>query len=356
MLWRASARRLSVHRSSVRPVRSAASSERAPFGALPWERALVRPLRARGATGPDGAAALDAPPSWGVEVAEGRDTRHRWSRALGESTVSRPDPGRRSASRHRTVVFRPAPLHCAGPAVPSSLPTPTARALRSHRSADGAASRGPPGGSERASSGARWPAAAVPAWLNWQSIGFVIRGLRVRVPPLAPPINGARAILLGPPRNRRAPSLTDNEIRRLDETGALRPRAGCVRTDSQIDEAHSSCRSSLGGGFEEPTGRCFRSRLPPMRRASSPTGGSLPEPPFPRAPSAAIPRRRLRNRRPARGGYPSGQRGQTVNLLAQPSQVRILLRPPSLCRSPAAEAGRLNGARHDSYASPGRST
>ena len=28
-----------------------------------------------------------------------------------------------------------------------------------------------------------------------------------------------------------------------------------------------------------------------------------------------------------RGEYPSGQRGQTVNLVAQPSQVRILLPP-----------------------------
>ncbi len=27
-------------------------------------------------------------------------------------------------------------------------------------------------------------------------------------------------------------------------------------------------------------------------------------------------------------GYPSGQRGQTVNLLATPSKVRILLPPP----------------------------
>ena len=27
-------------------------------------------------------------------------------------------------------------------------------------------------------------------------------------------------------------------------------------------------------------------------------------------------------------GFPSGQRGQTVNLLAQPSKVRILLSPP----------------------------
>ena len=30
------------------------------------------------------------------------------------------------------------------------------------------------------------------------------------------------------------------------------------------------------------------------------------------------------------GGFPSGQRGQTVNLLAPPSKVRILLHP--LCR------------------------
>ncbi len=29
------------------------------------------------------------------------------------------------------------------------------------------------------------------------------------------------------------------------------------------------------------------------------------------------------------GGFPSGQRGQTVNLMAQPSQVRILLSPPT---------------------------
>ncbi len=29
-------------------------------------------------------------------------------------------------------------------------------------------------------------------------------------------------------------------------------------------------------------------------------------------------------------GFPSGQRGQTVNLLAQPSKVRILLPPPFL--------------------------
>lgn len=31
----------------------------------------------------------------------------------------------------------------------------------------------------------------------------------------------------------------------------------------------------------------------------------------------------------SRGEFPSGQRGQTVNLMAQPSQVRILLPPPS---------------------------
>ena len=32
-------------------------------------------------------------------------------------------------------------------------------------------------------------------------------------------------------------------------------------------------------------------------------------------------------------GFPSGQRGQTVNLLAQPSEVRILLPPPFSARS-----------------------
>ena len=38
------------------------------------------------------------------------------------------------------------------------------------------------------------------------------------------------------------------------------------------------------------------------------------------------------------GRFPSGQRGQTVNLMAQPSQVRILLSPPSLNLG-ASEAG-----------------
>ena len=33
-------------------------------------------------------------------------------------------------------------------------------------------------------------------------------------------------------------------------------------------------------------------------------------------------------------GFPSGQRGQTVNLLAQPSKVRILLPPPLLITKP----------------------
>lgn len=40
------------------------------------------------------------------------------------------------------------------------------------------------------------------------------------------------------------------------------------------------------------------------------------------------------------GGFPSGQRGQTVNLMALPSQVRILLRPPP---RPSAAANALLG-------------
>jgi hypothetical protein len=32
------------------------------------------------------------------------------------------------------------------------------------------------------------------------------------------------------------------------------------------------------------------------------------------------------------GGFPSGQRGQTVNLLAMPSKVRILLRPLNIIK------------------------
>jgi hypothetical protein len=39
----------------------------------------------------------------------------------------------------------------------------------------------------------------------------------------------------------------------------------------------------------------------------------------------------------AAGGCPSGQRGQTVNLVATPSQVRILLPPPGRPRSSEVE-------------------
>lgn len=46
----------------------------------------------------------------------------------------------------------------------------------------------------------------------------------------------------------------------------------------------------------------------------------------------------------AAGGYPSGQRGQTVNLLAQPSQVRILLRPPALFQFGSESARRSSGS------------
>ena len=46
----------------------------------------------------------------------------------------------------------------------------------------------------------------------------------------------------------------------------------------------------------------------------------------------------LSDERPAyeMGRFPSGQRGQTVNLLAQPSKVRILLSPKSLFRAEEA--------------------
>ena len=43
-------------------------------------------------------------------------------------------------------------------------------------------------------------------------------------------------------------------------------------------------------------------------------------------------------------GFPSGQRGQTVNLLAQPSEVRILL-PPPLASEAAFAPGGMDDAR-----------
>ena len=44
-------------------------------------------------------------------------------------------------------------------------------------------------------------------------------------------------------------------------------------------------------------------------------------------------------------GFPSGQRGQTVNLLAQPSKVRILLPPPSFDESDGTDEFRTCGHR-----------
>ena len=53
-------------------------------------------------------------------------------------------------------------------------------------------------------------------------------------------------------------------------------------------------------------------------------------------------RRAARWRDPRPGGYPSGQRGQTVNLVALPSQVRILLHPCRPARhGRSGRAGRL---------------
>ncbi len=45
------------------------------------------------------------------------------------------------------------------------------------------------------------------------------------------------------------------------------------------------------------------------------------------------------------GGFPSGQRGQTVNLMAMPSQVRILHPPFAIYRSEAISGRRTNSSR-----------
>ena len=60
----------------------------------------------------------------------------------------------------------------------------------------------------------------------------------------------------------------------------------------------------------------------------------------------------LRKRNP--GGYPSGQRGQTVNLVALPSQVRILLHP---CRAERSDSARrfLESPAIEEDAAPGTS-
>jgi hypothetical protein len=62
----------------------------------------------------------------------------------------------------------------------------------------------------------------------------------------------------------------------------------------------------------------------------------------------------------AMGRYPSGQRGQTVNLLATPSEVRILLSPPdgviffSLPESDASTAGIAQSVRASAFQAEGR--
>ena len=96
----------------------------------------------------------------------------------------------------------------------------------------------------------------------------------------------------------------------------------------------------------------MRPRAPePMRPESQPEERSHPRgsvtrsPPAPAAPvedarartgpeCLAHARAGTRTCSRAQGGFPSGQRGQTVNLMAKPSQVRILFphHPPSSCR------------------------
>ena len=86
----------------------------------------------------------------------------------------------------------------------------------------------------------------------------------------------------------------------------------------------------------------------PISRASSiaPPGGSRAAPGRSRHPAARVPMGGVRYP----GGFPSGQRGQTVNLMALPSQVRILLRPPPVTPGSVAapQRNRLGGTTRPS--------
>ncbi len=98
--------------------------------------------------------------------------------------------------------------------------------------------------------------------------------------------------------------LTQNVNRLEDDTGACHSRRRCVPS----------------GRAHRETGHAIGPIVPSVVRAPAVCGAARMSAPLHRA-------------RVFRAGeFPSGQRGQTVNLMAQPSQVRILLPPPaSLC-------------------------
>lgn len=98
--------------------------------------------------------------------------------------------------------------------------------------------------------------------------------------------------------------LTQNVNRLEDDTGACHSRRRCVPS----------------GRAHRETGHAIGPIVPSVVRAPAVCG----------AVRSPAPHHRARVFRA--GEFPSGQRGQTVNLMAQPSQVRILLPPPaSLC-------------------------
>ena len=82
---------------------------------------------------------------------------------------------------------------------------------------------------------------------------------------------------------------------------------------------------------ERDPSRILRSNRTSKNRARRTQRASVTSPSAPRGfASISIRRRRLLPVSPStEGGFPSGQRGQTVNLMATPSQVRILSPPPS---------------------------
>ncbi len=121
-----------------------------------------------------------------------------------------------------------------------------------------------------------------------------------------------------------------------DDTGAECVRLRWVRPSMAVDHRRAPRSYRVprkprdpSAGLYRSRGAAFREALPLEERWVSCAPGALPIRTLAISP---------------KGRFPSGQRGQTVNLMAQPSQVRILLSPPPPisgrdARPPSTRAG-----------------
>ena len=145
-------------------------------------------------------------------------------------------------------------------------------------------------------------------------------------------------------------SLTTRQER--DETGARSPEAARTHRTSVRDgqDPVPEVRLADAGSLTLPLPRTATSGRPQVGRWTTWGSSGVPPaaldalaaPPLRRASPSKNGRSRAKIDRPAQstGGFPSGQRGQTVNLMALPSQVRILFPPPSMPLRPSLPTSR----------------